>query len=354
MKLFFFVPVIFSSTYNKRVVTLEILERSQRTRPRKWIRNMGWIFIFPLLLISLLLLNQFWADSPITSWLNETIISLGTSSYPLYNLMTFLFLPAAAWVLAIPVIIMSQCMGSYRHPYLFLSIPGVIVVFAWPLLMAFVYLVTFVPSIASAIGRFLPADILSLLININGYVAIGYSIFLVLMCFLAIIYNVNYPAKYEEIYAKRKKRLLSYDDLDKRAEYKQRFYDDYKHGNFISMMYDLHFDVLEGESNEPIPEDAYGFIRFVNGKNRTQISSAILDEYMKDKRYWEIRKVFHDNEALRQSLEGGASINLPPRVKPRKKKPAPAQKPPFIPPLSSDLRKPLDEKSKSWSPEDIR
>ena len=326
---------------------------------------MGWIFLFPVLIVLLLLVNQFWAASPITASLNENQITLGPITMGYFDLLRYMVLPIAVWVLGIPVVITSQRMGSFRHPYLIFAIPGLILLFAWPLLQAFIYLFRFVPAVSSALGRFIPESVVVILETISGLIALGFGAWLLAICIFAIVYNVNYPAKYEEIYRLRKKRLKSYRNLDQREAYKARFYRDYKRANWDSMLKDFFCDILNNESNDPIPYDAYLFIREANGTNEERISHRVLDTYKDNERYWEIRKMYHDNQHIADVVDNNGKINLPPRVKEVKKVKKPG-KPKVkvvvestrnggsnIPPLQRDLVKATDPTSKKWSPDDI-
>ena len=129
------------------------------------------------------------------------------------------------------------------------------------------------------------------------------------------------------------------------------------------MMSDLHYDSIYNESNDPIPDDAYEFLKYMNGKNETTIKSAILDQYRSEGRNSEIRAIYQKTELKEDRVtRGGAVIALPPKdpLPPPKPKikavpvQAPPPPPPYVPPLKSYIpRKKRNVNVKTWSPDDI-
>ena len=340
------------SSIIRRMVTIEILKKSQRTRPRNWVRNFGWIFIWFFIAFLVLLLGNVIPDYFLTAQLDAYEVNFNGTVYTLSRFLYYLVGPIALWVLGFFPLNLARCMGKYRHINYLLFIPAIIVHVAMPVALGFIYLHDFVPQMTDLIDRFVPADILALIVNITTYVTVGYAGWCVLICFCALLYNLCPPLKYSDIYSLRKARVKSYRDLDERAEYKRRFYDDYKRGNWDSMMLDLHFASIEGTSDKPIPEDAYEFMRYLNGKNQDKINSAILDKYKEEGKYSSIRKIYHSNADLEDNIARGAKINLGPKPKPSKPTPKPAPLPPHEPPLAPSKPK-KDPNSKLWGPDDI-
>lgn len=329
------------------MVTIDILKESQRTRPRHWIVNFGWIFIWPMIVCLLILLCNVIPEFFLIAELNRWKITLFGTTYTMSYFLSILIVPAALWVVGLFPATLAMKMGKYRHPYYLLSIPAVFAMVAYPLTVLFLDLHSFVPGFGAFLDRYIPTEVFALIQTIVNYVGVGLAIWLILVCFFAIIYNVNYPGKYEEIYRKRKQRLLSYEDFEDRYAYRKRFYKDYKKGNWESMMFDLHFAAIADDSTEPIPEDAYEFMRMINGRNEDAIRSAILDQYYEEGRYGDIRRFFHKNVALNDIIDNGARIHLGPR--PKRKETIP----PYVPPLDHKDEKRSDPKDKLWSPDDI-
>ena len=280
------------------MVTIEILKQSQRTRPRKWVRNFGWIFIWPMIAILMIMLGTIIPNYFLNGIINQFDVDFFGHPYKMMDFLQYLIIPATLWVVGFFPLALSQKMGKYRHPYWLLFIPAVIVTIVYPLGLLFIYLHDFVPTLTDLMNRFIPAQVFAIVNMVLQYVGIGLPILYIVVCIFAIIYNVNYPAKYEDIYHLRKERILSFDRLDERSAYRKRFYEDYKRGNWDSMMFDLHYASLQGASNEPMRDDAYEFLRYVNGRNEDHIHGAILDQYRKEGRYADIRKQYHRNKKL--------------------------------------------------------
>lgn len=340
----------------RSVVTIEILQRSQRTRPRIWIRNMGWIFFFPMAALVFAFICPLIPNFSLVTAINQYAVAFAGKTYLMFDFLKFFILPITLWVVGFFPLVLCHKMATYRHAYFFFYIPAIIIHIVYPIALTFLYLNEWVPSVSQIITRSIPAEILKLISDITGYVAPAYSALLLLVCFFAIFYNLNYPAKYEDIYAHRKARLKAYNSLDEKIAYKKRFYNDYKRGKWESMMFDLHFASLNGNSNDPIPDDAYEFLRYINGKNEDHIKSEMLDRYRAEGRNAEIRKIFHDTQKLEQSITHGAYIHLPEHIKPPKKKPVQTKvRPrPYVAPLDHQpAPKKRDPKNKHWTPDDI-
>ena len=345
------------------MVTIEILKQSQRTRPRKWVRNYGIFFFIVMLVFAILLGGRLLPSFPIATWLNQYKVTFLGYTYWMYDFLCYLVLPIALWVVGFFPLILAAKMGKYRRPYLILFVPAMVIHILYLIAMVYGFLHTYVPAISQFVDKYVPLWITNLVATITIYVGIGLAVWYTIICFFAMIYNKNYPAKYEDIYAHRKARLKSIRNLDERVAYKQRFYDDYREGNWDSMMIDLHYNSIYNESNDPIPDDAYEFLKYMNGKNETTIKSAILDQYRSEGRNSEIRAIYQKTELKEDRItRGGAVIALPPKdpLPPPKPKikavpvQAPPPPPPYVPPLKSYIpRKKRNVNVKTWSPDDI-
>ena len=273
-----------------------------------------------------------------------------------YHLADFIYLAgghAVVFILGLLPLVLCQRMGKFRHPYYGLFVPALIVMIAYFLAQVFIDLYLFVPAVSNFMVKYIPENVFTIIRTVLAYVAVGLPAWFILVCFFAIIYNVNYPGEYEDIYVKRAARIKAYKDLDERIAYKERFYEDYRLGNWDSMMIDLHFASIEGESNEPIPDDAYEFMRYLNGRNEDHIRQAIFDKYREEGRYSDIRKIYHRTFDLEDNISRGAKIRL--GREPKKKiVPKPAPIPPYVPPLAHSAARPKDKTDKLWGPDDIQ
>ena len=316
---------------------------------------MGWIFFFPMAALLFGFLCPLIPNFSFVAAINEYGVIFAGKGYLLFDFLTFFIFPVALWVIGFFPLVLSQKMAVYRHAYYFFFIPAIIIHILYPISLTLLYLNEWVPAVTQIVERTIPAEVMTLIGNITGYVGIAYAGLLLMICFFAMCYNGNYPGKYEDIYRHRKARLKAYRSLDDKIAYKKRFYNDYKKGKWESMMFDLHFAALESNGNEPIPDDAYEFMRMINGRNEDHIKSEMLDRYRADGRNAEVRKIFHETQKVEHAMTHGAYIHLPQRIKPPKPKKQHVPKPePYRAPLdNSQPRKPRDPKNSHWSPDDI-
>jgi len=342
------------------MVTIEILQKSQRTRPRKWIPITSLIF----LLISLVAAGYYAAfifpDLEISQMIMKPLpvepINIAGTDYSWRDAMLFFFVPYGLLVLNLITLIISGKISGYRHVYWIYTWILVVAFIGTVVFAAFFSLYYFVPTVGQWLSGVMPPEVLSLLGTIHVYLALGLTLGLCLFLLFCLFYNLNYPAKYEEIYELRKRRIKSFPLYDDRAAYKKRFYTDYKYGRWISMMLDLHFESLDKNAIGPMRKDAYDFMVYYGCLCDNNIKRATFDSYASEGRYYECRALFHDLKAKSEATENGAKVILPhydpaKHAKKKPEKPEPKKIEPPLKPLAS--RRTPDARVKTWSPEDI-
>lgn len=345
------------------MVTIEILQKSQRTRPRKWIPVFSLFAFLVFALVAVFDLGLVFSNTSfgqtIVKLLPSTDVTIGSVTLSWLNLCIYLVVPAALAVLGIIGLVVAMKISSYRHSYFALSWLLLLLLIAVILLAVFFNLNLFVKFVTDLLSK-IPQNIMDILFKAFIYCTLGCGAVFALFFFITLFYNINYPGKYEAIYDLRRARLKSFHNSDDRIAYKKRFYNDYKKGNWISMMLDLHFQSLEKGSTEPMRRDAYEFLVYYACLCDSTIKRAVFDEYAAHGRYFEVRNIFHDLKEKSDSIrQGGARIHIPtyvePSPKPRKKtKVKPADVPKRIPPFApKSYKKTPDARLKTWSPDDI-
>lgn len=342
------------------MVTIEILQKSQRTRPRKWIPVVSLIFLLILLVAGGYYVAFIFRDLEISQAILKPLptdpINLSGVDYSWPDAMLFFFVPYGLLVLDLVTVIIAGKICNYRHIYW---------IYGWLLVLAYVGMVGvtlfislyyLVPGIGQWLSNVIPVEVMTLLVNIHVYLALGETAGIALFLLFCLFYNLNYPGKYEEIYELRKKRLKSYPLSDDRIKYKKRFYNDYKYGRWISMMLDLHFESLDKDNKGPMRKDAYDFMVYYGCLCDTNIKRAVFDSYAAEGRYYECRTLFHDLQEKSHATENGAKVILPhydpaKHGKKKKAKPEPKRIEPPLKPVSS--KRPPNARVKTWSPDDI-
>ena len=342
------------------MVTIEILKKSQRSRPRKWVPIVSLIFLLISLVALLYYLVFLFPDLEISKSILKTLpaedITIGDGAYPWPSALQLFFLPYGFVGLNLITLIICGKICNYRPIYWLLGWILVVAYIAEFLLTAFVSLYYFVPTIRDWLNNVLPAETLGMIVTIHVYVVIGMTAGLILLMVFFLFYNINYPGKYEAIYDLLKKRLKSFELYDDRLAYKKRFYTDYKYGRWISMMLDLHFESLERTSTKPMRKDAYDFMVYYACLCDSNVKRAIFDTYASEGRYYECRSIFHEVKQKSDAVDNDAKIIIP-HYDPKKamrKKPAKPDVPKRLPPLApKSSKRPPDARVKTWSPEDI-
>ena len=349
------------SGYNLPMVTIEILKKSQRTRPRHYLPVMGWIFFVLMAVLAAGYACVIFNVTAITSLIPNANIAMPAigADYPLVDWIKFLFGPLAILILGIPAFVVEIKMCSYRRGYWGFGWLVVLLFIAILILDLYCILYRLFGPIRETLDRFVPANVADIIFMAFHYGNFGYAAVLAFCMFFAIIYNVNYPAKYEDIYALRKARIKAYTDLDDRIAYKKRFYEDYKLGNWNSMMFDLHFASLDPNSKAPMREDAFEFMVYLAGVYDSNVQAAVLRQYAREGRYYEARNLFAGTMAKSKAVDAGAKVILshygaeepaapskPARKRMVEEKPVPRLAP-------TDTRRPKDIHDKHWTPDDI-
>jgi len=339
--------------YNKAMITKELLQRSQDSRPRYSIVALGWISLLIVLITAGL---QGFLVLPDSALFEEW--SIHGSFIPDMNLATFMVYiggPIIAFLFGIVPFVLINRMAKFRHPYLWLSIPVWIVFVLYIIAMIAIYVVMFVPGVGDLLFKYVPIDYYYLALNIFIYLPLGYDALLLIGAIFGIFYNVNYPAKYEEIYARRKARLKAYPNYKDKDAYRARFYENYRDGNWEQMMLDLFYvDLLDKDA--PISEETMLFMAEYGGYSESKIKRAAFNAYCKKGQFREAREDFMRTLKAKEAVEGGAKIVFPDEITPLPEpvKPVRTYPAPYVPPLRpADERRPKDPTSTKWRPEDI-
>ena len=313
------------------MVTIELLQKSQRSRPRKWIPV--YCFIVGLLLLlaggfyAILLFPEVEFCAAFIAALPKQTFTVSEIVYDVPSFLLLIGMPIGMFVLAIfgLFVVLKICNARLVYWWIgFLILIGFIAEGLLTLYFSLYYLVPFLKKSMT----FMQGNLLNILTMVWKYTNLGTIGLMFLFLLLGLFYNVNYPAKYEAIYDLRKKRIKSYHNLDEREAYKKRFYKDYKEGNWISMMADLHADALDTDSNDPMRKDAYEFLVYRTCLSDNNVREAVLNQFASEGRYYECRKYYR--EAVRKSeiVENASAIHLP-RYQPKPvtytPKPAPKQ-----------------------------
>ena len=344
------------------MVTIEILQQSQRTRPRKWIPVFSAIAFFLSAILGVAMMSFLFPDiaffASIHKQIPDLVIKMGEVSYTLLQMLGLVFVPGAVLGFCLIFLVPALRICGFRHGYWFL---GAFLLLGWiALLLLYIFYTLYylVPAIANVMAN-IPKEPFKIGETVYRYTAMVLPFVFTLYWLICMFYNVNYPGEYEEIYELRKKRLRSYRTTDERIQYNKRFYNDYKKGNWISMMLDLHFESLALGSSEPMREDAYDFLVYYANLCDNTVNKAVFDAYASEGRYYECRTIFHDLKAKADTIDRGANIVLPHYVpaKPKKKPAAPlkAETPKRVePPLRPvDYKTPSNDRVKTWRPDDI-
>ena len=336
------------------MVSLDTLKRSQIARPRHAIVVLGIISMILLLPLTLLYI---WLLVPGSSLLAELATKTSwVKTMHLGSFMAYLGFPILIVALGFFPFCTLNFMAKCRHPYYWLSTP------TWTLFSVTVlggvglYSILFIPGLYNFLAQRLNiAEFLNVFQVVFLYVAVGYGAFLCLAAFFAIIYNVNYPAKYEEIYTRRAARIRAYPSYYDQKAYRIRFYENYRDGNWYQMMLDLYFKELS-DPRASLDDACVEFMCEYAGYNNGQVRSTALREYHRRGDDKKLRELFFNYLAMRQSLENGAKLVLPGDVTlpGGKKTPVRSYPAPYVPPLApQDQARPRDPNATNWSPDDI-
>lgn len=348
----------------RKLVTIETLKESQPTRPRKWIPVVAFIGFLLCVFSGLGYMAILYPDVPIFASIIALIPNLVTTisgvQYSLLFLLQILFVPAGIFGLCLILMIFAGRICSFRRAFWWLGAFMVIALIAQPLFVVFWSLYNFAPAMAGIFAN-IPAQVRDILLQVYGYLNFGMPFLFAVFWFFCLFYNVVHPMKYEEIYSLRTARLKACRNTDERIAYKQRFYDDYRKGNWISMMLELHFESLDPKSTKPMRQDAFEFLVYYANVCDANINEAILNEYAREGRYLECRTIFHDAVHKSEAISKGAKIVLPhyvepkPKKKPYSGKPLKSEVPKTVePPLKpAAYKRPADAKVKTWGPDDI-
>ncbi len=323
----------------RMMVSIENLEESQPTRPRHWIPvYCAIVFLICLLVDGLytvcaLNLGAF-SDSLFNALPNIQLV-VGTTTFGKAQVWLILLLPLAMLIVNLFALIGAIRMATYRKVYWWYAVWAVLGYLAMVFLVLFEELFTFVPFVTNLLKGLIPANIVNLLLTLFTYGNIGYSALLLIAMFFGLFYCVNYPAKYERIYALRKRHLKALRTSDERIAYRKRFYNDYRRGKWISMMLDLHAESLKAGQVARMDEDAYDFLVYYSCLCDSTVKKAVFDEYARNGRYFECRALYHEILAKAEAVEGGAKVRVPtyvptvePQVKRQPKKVVAAPPPP--------------------------
>ena len=344
------------------MVTIEVLQKSQPTRPRKWIPVVCFIMLILTLagaaLMTVYLFPNWAISQKVLSFLPNKAMSIGKIT-SLKELMTITIVPGGLILIDLFALIFTAKMCKYRRVYWWFGWVMIVGFIATVLLTIFFNLYYLVPMIANFIDK-IPASIFNLLRRLFRYGVLACTAAFALVMLFGVFYNVNYPAKYEEIYALRKDRLKSYETGSERSAYRKRFYQDYKNGNWVSMMRDLHYRAFIKDTLEPMRADSYEFfVNYCCDRDAT-LRHAMFDQYAKEGRFYELRQLFHDIDEKSDVIDRGGKVVIPHYVpepsQPRRRIriPARAKVAPAPAPLAPQGGKPsTNPKTRKWAPEDI-
>lgn len=354
----------------EQMVTIEVLQKSQNTRPRKWIP----VFCFIMLLITALGAGlqalYLIPDKAIARKFLDLLPQIGfvfkngDVSYTItFEQFTgFCILPVALLLVNLINMIVAVKICKYRRAYWWLGWMLIAAFIVMVIYVAFMNLYYLVPFIQNLIHK-MPERILNLTIKLFYYAAAGYTVLYLLFLLLGIFYNVNYPSKYERIYDLRKKRIKAYTNIDERSAYKKRFYEDYRVGNWDNMLYELHSTEIENMGNEPLSPDAFECMVNYSNQSDAAINRAVYNSYASEGRYLECRRMFADLKDVGDNVNRGATVKVPgyrpvpyQQARPRQPKPLVVpQKPAPARPAQPPLRpaSPRKAKGKNWGPDDI-
>ena len=340
--------------YNECMVSLDLLKKSQISRPRKPVVALGIISVWFIMIPTLLYI---WLLVPNSALFNEWAVH--GSINPALSLSVFMT------QVGFPLIIVGvgcfhlaliSFMAKCRKAYGWLATP------CWALFVLLmiggilIYAVAFVPGFAAFLAKFMNIEELFARANpIFLYGVAVYGGFLFLGSIFAMLYNTNYPAKYEEIYARRKARLRAYPNYLDQQAYRVRFYENYRDGNWYQMMMDLYFKELSDPKAE-IDEGLLQFMCEYAGYNDGHVRASILQEYHRRGDDKKTRELFFRYLHMRESLQNGGHLILPGdrTPVPAKKKPVRTGPAPYVPPLAPlTPKRQADENATDWSPDDI-
>lgn len=321
------------------MVTIDKLEASKPTRPRHWVP----VYCFLILLLAVPAMVIYMACSfnmgdfstAIFNFLPQVEIKTDTAYFDSLTVWMVLIQPCTLLVINILALFVSIRMATFRHAYWWYAIWVAIAYVVSALMVLFWNLFTFLPAFGDSMSTLIPANVLPIVWNSTVYLNFGLTIALIVALVFGLFYCVNYPAKYECIYMLRKRHLRALLNSEERAAYRRRFYRDYKRGNWISMMLDLHAESLNAKSNERLPEDAYDFLVYYSCLCDSNVKKAVFDEYARHGRYYECRSIYHEIKAKSDAVDGGAKVRIPtyvPSTEPRvERKPKPKVVPPPAP-----------------------
>ena len=335
------------------MITKETLQRSQDSRPRHSIVALGWISLIIVIGLALVQGLLVLPNSPLfAEWsvFNSFMPGMTVAAF-----MVYIGMPVLTFVLGIIPFILINRMAKYRPAYYWLSIPTWIVFVLYILAMIVIYIIMLVPGVAELLFKYVPQDYYLMALGIFIYVPLGYDALLLIGSFFGVIYNVNYPAKYEEIYDRRKRRLKAYPNYRDRDEYRVRFYQNYRDGNWEQMLLDLYYvELLDADA--PITPALAAFMAEYGGYSESKVKKAVFDAYCRKGQYREAREDFLRCLKAKEAVEGGAKIILPDERTPLpvKAKPKRTYKQPFVPPLrpAPEPRR-SDPTSTKWTPDEI-
>ncbi len=348
----------------ENMVTIEVLRKSQPTRPRKWIPVVCFImFVITALCAGFqalyILGGTDFAKKILAKLPNLVFVFGGKYQRTFAEVTGFCFSPALLLVVNLVSLFIIKKICGFRKNYWILGWLLFLSFFVFLLLTIFMDLYYMVPFLGQFYDK-IPANVMKILVTVFYYGTPIYSALFALFYFICIFYNVNYPAKYERIYELRKRRIKAYTDLDQRSAYKKRFYEDYRIGNFEEMLYELHSPEIETLSNEPMSRDAYDAMLHHSSYCNSVRQEALFNQYASEGRYYECRRMFKELKDVSDNLERGATIEIPhyseqprqaasaPLQVPPRRPAAPAPEPPLRP--QAPRRNP---NSKSWGPDDI-
>ena len=342
------------------MITVDYLKRSQKSRPRHVIVLFG---VFALILMVPLVAIFAWCVLPNSALMQEW--AQYDSFLPGVKLDAFMFyygFPVLTLTIGMLPFIVLRYMCKFRPVYWWLGVPAWIVFILIDLATTVLYLLMFVPGLLEFVLGLMPAEvqptfmeIYSMTATIYVYVALGYAALLLISSIFAVLYCVNYPAKYEEIYTRRKARLRAYPNYKDQEEFRIRFYESYKHGDWNQMMLDLCFEELTNK-NEPLSKEMIAFMAEYAGYGEGKVKEATFARYAARGEYERARKSFLATVRAKQAVENGARVVLPDERRPAPQKPVkpkPVEPKPYVPPLRPAREKGTDPSSTKWRPEEI-
>ena len=321
------------------MVTIDKLRASKPTRPRHWIP----VYCLLVLLLAIPALTIYMACSfdmgdfsaAIVNFLPIIEIKTNTVVYSSTTVWMILIQPCTLLLINVLALFVSIRMANFRHIYWLYAVWVLIASIASAIMVLFWNLYTFLPSFASSMSTLIPVDVLPIVWNSTVYLHTGLTIALIVALVFGLFYCINYPAKYEAIYTLRQRHLRALPNAEERWAYRRKFYRDYKNGDWIAMMLDLHAESLNDKSNARLPRDAYDFLVYYSCLCDSNVKKAVFDEYARNGRYYECRAIYHEIKAKSEAVECGARVRIPtyvPSVEPRiQRKPKAQVTPPPAP-----------------------